>query len=945
MPVKFDFVSPGIQLREIDQSTLEPVPEKDGILLIGRARSGPAMRPVKVTSLNDFVDIFGNPMDGAPQSDPWRMGNTTAPNYAAYAAQAYLAAGIGPVKYLRLLGKQKDGSAATDANKAGWVIGDGKAESVAATNTTAMGLWLFPSASHTSIPNGTLGQYKVTGTLGAIIYVSGTSCGLAGIDIKEASTAGQAAKLIESNADNWGFNLSFTSSANSAINLTHSINFDPSSPNYIRTVLNTDPTLYYGSKNYKDTVTNNIPYFLGETFDVNVSHMVSSSAGKVHGCILALTGNTYISAADHRQEMTAARTGWFIGPQPSQKKLFYLTALSEGIELQRDYYVKISDCKLGTGAVARSSFTLSIMKRGGANDMAVESFQGLTLDSSDDDYIIKRIGDINETWNASTGKFDLTGLYPNKSNYVRVTVNPLVLPMAIDLPIGFVGPKTLPSETINGDSTTAVFKWLTGKNAIPISTGAKFLASTGSLDLTFEWPKVKMTDENTKGALNQNYLATDVFGLSHKRKSKGNHDNSLFDIAHRRVNIDPHLAASAAITDASIIFTLDDICSGSTVTTKYFFKSGSYGNAIGSSESISKRYGLTGSNSLFTALRIQQFAAPFFGGTEGVDIRYADPFSNERIDQSGNGTDYYPQYTIDNALDMIADKDSISYELVSMPGIIDDTLNAKLMQQSAERGDNLAIVDFTGIYRPGYDREDTNQNSSITTIVNKIDTQEIDNSYAATYYPNVRIKDTLNGNDTILIAPPSVAGIGAIAKSEALSQPWFAPAGFNRGGLSRLGGSAGPIVVGTVEHLTKAERDQLYAAHVNPIARFPATGDTVIFGQRTLQMAASALDRINVRRLMIYLKRHIGDIAETILFDQNVDATWNRFKARADAVLSEVKTELGITEYKLILDKTTTTPDMIDRNIMYAKIFIKPARAIEFIAIDFIITRSGVEFE
>jgi phage tail sheath protein FI len=131
---------------------------------------------------------------------------------------------------------------------------------------------------------------------------------------------------------------------------------------------------------------------------------------------------------------------------------------------------------------------------------------------------------------------------------------------------------------------------------------------------------------------------------------------------------------------------------------------------------------------------------------------------------------------------------------------------------------------------------------------------------------------------------------------------------------------------------------------VNPIAKFPSTGDTVIFGQKTLQQDASALDRINVRRLMIYLKRQIGIIADTILFDQNVQVTWNRFKAQANQVLASVQADLGITEYKLVLDETTTTPDLIDRNILYAKIFVKPARSIEFIAIDFIITRSGVEF-
>ena len=132
--------------------------------------------------------------------------------------------------------------------------------------------------------------------------------------------------------------------------------------------------------------------------------------------------------------------------------------------------------------------------------------------------------------------------------------------------------------------------------------------------------------------------------------------------------------------------------------------------------------------------------------------------------------------------------------------------------------------------------------------------------------------------------------------------------------------------------------------NINPIARFPATNQIVIFGQKTLQQTASALDRINVRRLLLFLKRRIGKIADTILFEPNVQSTWNNFSAQASTVLDSVQSKLGITEYKLVLDETTTTADLIDRNVMYAKIFIKPAKAIEFIVVDFVVTRSGVEF-
>ena len=133
-------------------------------------------------------------------------------------------------------------------------------------------------------------------------------------------------------------------------------------------------------------------------------------------------------------------------------------------------------------------------------------------------------------------------------------------------------------------------------------------------------------------------------------------------------------------------------------------------------------------------------------------------------------------------------------------------------------------------------------------------------------------------------------------------------------------------------------------ALINPIAQFPAEG-IVVFGQKTLQITPSALDRINVRRLMIFVKKEISRIAARLLFDQNVQATWDRFRGQVEPFLDSVKSRFGLTEFKVILDETTTTPDLIDRNIMYAKIFLKPARAIEFIAIDFVISNTGASFE
>jgi phage tail sheath protein FI len=298
-------------------------------------------------------------------------------------------------------------------------------------------------------------------------------------------------------------------------------------------------------------------------------------------------------------------------------------------------------------------------------------------------------------------------------------------------------------------------------------------------------------------------------------------------------------------------------------------------------------------------------------------------------------------------IDTISDPELLKYDIVAMPGLLNSTLANDLIRMAEERGDALAIVDLDGGYRKSYENSSTNGTEVLgdhKQAITNAQARDYDTSYAATYYPPVRLRDTAGPANDVTVVHPSVAAIGALAFSEANSDgPWFAPAGFNRGGISVLGGSAGPRVVGTLEHLTKQDRDDLYEENINPIARFPAVGEIVIFGQKTLQQTPSALDRINVRRLMIYLKKKIGEIADTILFDQNVNTTWNRFRAQARRVLSDVQARFGITEFKLVLDETTTTADLVDRNILYAKIFVKPARAIEFIAIDFVITRSGIE--
>ena len=196
-----------------------------------------------------------------------------------------------------------------------------------------------------------------------------------------------------------------------------------------------------------------------------------------------------------------------------------------------------------------------------------------------------------------------------------------------------------------------------------------------------------------------------------------------------------------------------------------------------------------------------------------------------------------------------------------------------------------------------------------------------------------RILDT-DKNKPVWVTP-SVVLPGVIAFNDAVAEPWFAPAGLNRGGLSN--------VIEVKSRLTHDERDTLYENRINPIATFPGQGATV-FGQKTLQARPSALDRINVRRLLIALKKFIASSSRYLLFENNTAATRNRFLSIVNPYLESVQQRQGLYAFRVIMDESNNTPDIIDRNILKGEIFIQPAKTAEFIVLDFNVLPTGAAF-
>ena len=349
-------------------------------------------------------------------------------------------------------------------------------------------------------------------------------------------------------------------------------------------------------------------------------------------------------------------------------------------------------------------------------------------------------------------------------------------------------------------------------------------------------------------------------------------------------------------------------------------------------------------------LGVDKFTLPLCGGNDGLDLLEIDPFgyhksmtTNGGLVQSGDTIlDHYALNSIKKAIDTVSDPEVVEMNILTLPGLVHPSVTSHAVATCEARGDALAIIDIDGDYQPaGLDaRTEAERLPVVSTAITELRKRSLNSSYGCAFFPWVQISDSMSGR--VLWSPPSVVALGTMASSTKKSELWFAPAGFTRGGLTD--GAAGIGVNGVRLRLNSKERDKLYEANINPIAQFPAEG-IVIFGQKTLQLTPSALDRINVRRLMIFLKKQISRFAKTVLFDQNVQTTWTRFISKCDPFLASVKARFGLTEYKIILDETTTTAELIDRNIMYAKILLKPAKAIEYIAIDFVITDSGASFD
>jgi phage tail sheath protein FI len=414
--------------------------------------------------------------------------------------------------------------------------------------------------------------------------------------------------------------------------------------------------------------------------------------------------------------------------------------------------------------------------------------------------------------------------------------------------------------------------------------------------------------------------ASGTFALLIRRGDDNNVQKTVLE-SYNNLSLDPYAANYISKVIGDVSFTLQ------TTDGYYIQQTGSYPNASKYVRvkqvnfNTPKYFDNNGTAKNEFTGSLPAISSGSFDGAIGSNIPTkvdgAKFYQNIGTDIQGlTGSDY------NNAIALMANVDEYKYNVISAPGLTQQyqgtQVNA-LVNNTIGRGDAIAIVDL---------REYGSQ-------INQVITQAaaFDSSYAATYWPWLQTIDPNTGE--AVFVPASTMLPGVYAFTDASSDPWFAPAGITRGGLGQ--------VIRAERKLTASNRDDLYEANVNPIATFPGTG-VVVFGQKTLQKRASALDRINVRRLLIALKSFIGQVAEGLVFEQNTAATRNNFLSQVNPYLESVQQRQGLYAFKVVMDETNNTPDVVDRNELVGQIFLQPTRTAEFIVLDFNVLPTGAVF-
>lgn len=756
-------------------------------------------------------------------------------------------------------------------------------------------------------------DYKILAVLADTQY-GGINTSLEAPGFISSSITEQTPDPTNSSSISPDLTLTLSSSAGGGYGM-YQFSIDASSPKYITNVFGTDPLA--GDPDKYVAGTKKEAAYLYSVFENDMAAVNAARTGWKIKATYAPSSSIFTgeplqfvddyslnpTAGDSTFALTNAYTPWVVSQQiasvdgsatATRFKLFKLHTLSDGTPTNKSYKIEISNVKLA-GTVPGSdwgSFTLTVRKYSDTDKKPVilEQFNNLNLNPDSSNYVLRRIGD-RYNYIDYKGKILEFGTYDNNSRYIRVEVNDNPWPTAA-VPYGFEAYIT----PINSSAGywSPVMKYtkasVYGSNPGKYPSGITFddAPSGADAELLALYP-----------------TASSLIGASD--------DNKQYFAPI------PEFGAYVS-TGRNTAFALDENY------TSFGVRSGSF---ISASNAVPAVYD---SAKETTYVKMRKFVFGFQGGFDGQspaipinvggDIIPGNTQGLNCANISSAGSVAYKQ-----CIGALGNADEFDINLIVTPGIIHEHhsyVTTLVVDMCETRGDCFYIMDL-------YSDDGNPSSGQIDSVVSLA--EDFDTSYAAAYYPWVKIKDT--NTNKIVTLPPSAILPAVYANNDRVAAEWFAVAGLNRGGI--------PNAVQVTDRTTHQERDTLYEGRVNPIAAFPGQG-ICVWGQKTLQVAASALDRVNVRRLLINLKKFFASTSKYLVFEQNTTSTRNKFLSIVNPYLESVQQRSGLYAFQVVMDDSNNTPDIIDRNILYGQIWLKPTKTAEFIILDFNILPTGASF-
>ncbi len=751
---------------------------------------------------------------------------------------------------------------------------------------------------------------------------------------KKIATSGLYSGSADPTVQDYVLDLRYNIGGSSGSYGTYEFSLDPASSNYITNVFGSDPTAGDPAKQvagqkieaaylyniFKDTIAR----IVEESTDPSDGWMIVGSEAPYTPTggenKLVLTGNPMKFTDDYGYTPTTgdsdfslkwATTPWInsqqvapftgtsdITAKPQRFPLFRVHTLADGTNMNTSYKIEISDVRLA-GTVAGSewgSFTLAVRKFSDTDKSPkyLERFQNLNLDPDSSNFIARRIGD-RYNYISYSGKIIEFGTYSNLSKYVRIEMTENVYPTSA-IPYGFDALATPVGGTLGGFLPPVQF-----------TRASTYSTAPG------KYPSGIVFGEPPVGA------ADDLLAL-YPTSSVG-----VYSVHNDNLQYFAPLPAYEGFTSIgnNVVFDLEEGDAYSPTGSKQ-------PDVQNDSGGVPSTYDAAYES---TRVKMRKFVLGFQGGFDGQSPAIPINVGSDIIPGNTQGLDCTSITTAGSiayrqCIGALGNADEFDINLIVTPGIFyqHHSYVAQLTIDMCEaRGDCFYIMDNVVFPK-------SNQSTGLIDAAVNV-AANIDSSYVATYYPWVKILDT--NLNKIVSVPPSVVLPAIYASNDKASAEWFAPAGLNRGGITQA--------VQVLDRLTHGERDTLYEGRVNPIAAFPGQG-ICVWGQKTLQIAPSALDRINVRRLMINLKKFIASSSRFLVFEQNVANTRNRFLSIVNPYLEQVQQRSGLYAFQVKMDETNNTPDLIDRNILYGQIYLQPTKTAEFIVLDFNILPTGAQF-